>query len=157
MTDKNEQYKQELQNVLDKMQAIYLKHIPNGHCFAKSRQIIGSPFGHFSVGMIEELDDCPHKIRDNDKSYGMYSLEIINSEFILEKVYHRISEIPRQQYNAMHLEPVKFRKMKDKDLNKFLAKFEKHIVAFKAQLKDAIENNRLYEQKSVKEIYLKLD
>lgn len=153
----NDELKLKLQIAVDEMNKIYLKHLPNGYSNMKVTQIVGSPFGSISIGMIKELDDCPNRIRDNDKAKGHYMLHFYGDTYQLEKNYHSISENPRQQYYAMHLEKIPFRKITDKDLSKFLAKFEKHIIKFKEQLKDAIDNNRLYEQKTVKEIYLKLD
>lgn len=148
--------KDELQNALDKMSEIYLKHIPNGYSNMRVRQIIGV-FGSVSVGMIRELDDCPNRIRDNDKAKGHYMLYLHNGEYSIEKNSHSISEIPRLQYCAMHLEKVPFRKIVDKDLNKLLTKWEKHIVKFKEQLKRVIAENKIYHQNEVKDIYLKLD
>ena len=148
--------KDELQNALDKMSEIYLKHIPNGYSNMQVRQIIDMS-GSVSVGMIKELDDCPNRIRDNDKAKGHYMLYLKNGEYSIEKNYHSISEVARLEYWTMHLEKVPFRKIADKDLTKFLTKWEKHIVKFKAQLKSVIAENKIYHQNEVKDIYLKLD
>lgn len=148
--------KEELENVLNKMQEIYLKHIPNGHSNMRVRNIIGL-FGNVSVGMIRELADCPHNIRDNDKAFGSYSLYIDHGTMTLSKTYHSISEVPRLKYCAMHLEKVPFRKIKDNDLEKFLIKWENHVIKFKQQLIESIRANRIYNQKEVEDIYLKLE
>jgi hypothetical protein len=153
---KRDKMKDELQNALDKMSEIYLKHIPNGYSNMQVRQFIGV-FGSVSVGMIKELDDCPNRIRDNDKAKGHYTLYLRNGEYSIEKNSHTISEVARLKYCAMHLEKVPFRKIVDKDLNKLLAKWEKHISKFKDQLKGIIAENKIYQQNNVKEIYLKLD
>jgi len=51
---------------ISKVKNSFLSHFPNGYFYGKAENGLGSPIITFSFGLISDINDESHKIREND-------------------------------------------------------------------------------------------
>lgn len=142
----------EVEKALQALKVSYLGLVPNGY----SRTYFNLSFGigSLAIGLIAEERDCPSRIRENDKGHGKFGVRFENDEYVIVKHFHMLTVNPKIKHHALGYEKVSFRKIKAKDIESLVAKFEKYISRFLEMARKEIAENNIYNQKDVKEIYL---
>lgn len=123
----------------------YTKRVPNGFTNVRKASLGHTQF--ISVGLIGDLADCSHAIRDNDIGIGSFTLGMnTKGDYELTKGLrgHTLSCIPEIKYHAMSLRSVPFRKIKAKTLNDLIKKFDKYLMRYLDFTLERVEANDIY-------------
>ena len=117
---------------------------PNGFSKYSISSYSGTVF--FTIGLIENQRDCSNNIRDNDIGFGKFKLYIDNNNLVLEKMFHALTCVPTEKYRALSHQKVPYRKIKAKDYNDLVVKFDKYLTKFSVLLSEKKEANEIYNQ-----------
>jgi hypothetical protein len=136
---------------IEKMEQAFRTYFPFGHFVMKERQHIldHGRYLSLSIGLIQNVNDCSSRIRDNDPAHGIFSIE----GFAIEDIKgHSLSCIPENSYYAMSHRKFGFRKAKKKsyeELLAYMANYFKKMRVFVDQNKDDIYHVADYDKRYI--------
>ena len=130
----------------------YLNHAPNG--FFETRKAHLTDNIHVYVGLVKNLEDCPYRIRENDKGFGVFTISDFDGGLKLELGHHYLSCKPDDPRYAMSHKKVSYRVIKAKSANDLRDKFGKYLNRFFSMVREQIANDNLYQAQDIKSIYV---
>ena len=133
------------------LQSRYDNRVPNGYSRTVNSALGGCMY--LSVGLIKELSDCSHSIRDNDIGKGSFKVYFDGEHYFIEKMSHTLTCIKLVEYHALSLRRIPFRKIKAKNIDDLVGKFDKYLskwIEFIIERKDC---NDIYRQAEYNEKY----
>lgn len=126
------------------LQMHYDVRCPNGYS-KMSKGVLGDDY-FLSIGLIENLDDCSHRIRMNDIGTGRFKITQDEKGLILERLEHTLSCNPIDKYCAMSLQKIPFRKIRAKNHHELVEKFDKYLTKWFLFVNEKVEKNEIYNQ-----------
>lgn len=129
---------------------------PNG--FSRvSNNFMGGENAFFTFGLIDNQQDCSSNIRDNDIGFGKFSLRIENDMLVLERSFHALTCLPTDKYCALSHQKVSYRKIKAKNYDELVTKFDKYLTKFVSLVNEKKAANEIYNQKNYDERYFEFN
>jgi hypothetical protein len=135
---------------------------PNG--FVQTRKLFSGDIG-FTFSLTEDIKDCPHQIRENDRmmlSFVVHDLPFGSdvdqgeSKFELEFYRSHISTIPVSHYYAMGHQKIKTRKGTN-TLDKLLKTLDKYFKLAGSDVLALVAENKIYQQDQMNTKYFEIN
>lgn len=142
------------------VQAAFVKHFPNGY-FRTSKLCLGKGF-MFSIGLISDIEDQPHHIRDNDPlriSIFLHSTELSetnelgDSKIVIDFSASSLSTLPTEKYYAMGSHKIPCRKINN-TAEKAIQALDKYFAKVKETVSQHAAENMIYGQSKIPAKYL---
>lgn len=131
------------------LKKLYSLRVPNGEAIAARM-----PLGYSQslvVRLVGNINDQPSRIPQNDIGYGQFCVSESKDEryqFELSSglAGHQLSINPTEKHMAMSFKGAKFRKIKAKNIDDLIAKFDKYLMRFLTMVLDEVEAQNVYRQ-----------
>lgn len=136
--------------MMDKKQAVHFLQMhydvvfPYGYSNI-SKGVLGDDM-FMTIGLIENQMDCSSNIRMNDIGLGRFRVTIEGDNYVLERLQHALTCNPTDKYCALSLQRINYRKIKAKNIDDLVKKFDKYLTKWVNFVNEKVEAKEVYNQ-----------
>ena len=129
---------------------------PNGYSKVYQSTYTGQAF--FTIGLIDNQQDCSSNIRDNDIGFGKFKLSTDNDgNLVLERLFHALTCNPVEKHHALSHQRISYRKIKANSYENMIEKFDKYLTKFSSLLSEKVAENEIYNQSKYNKKYFEFN